>query len=91
MLVSAADGTGLDALRDRIERAFRSQLTPVDLLVPFERGGLLSELHAVAGDLERTDTAEGVLVKARVPASLAERLRPYERNGRPSPNGEGHS
>ena len=54
----------------------------IELLVPYEQGALLSRLHEVAGDLEREDTAEGVRVRARVPAALAERLRPYDLNGR---------
>ncbi len=66
-----------------IEAAFRDRLKAVELLVPFERGRVLSELHELAGDLEREDTAEGVRVRARVPAGVAERLRPYELNGRP--------
>ncbi|MEX0993670.1 MAG: GTPase HflX [Solirubrobacterales bacterium] len=82
VLLSAATGEGVDDLRCRIERAFRSRLEPVELLVPFEQGGILSELHEVAGDLEREDTMEGVLVRARVPATVAERMRPYECNGR---------
>src|SRR3954470_1613702 len=73
VLVSALDGEGLDELQDRVERAFRATLRPVDLLVPFDEGGRLAELHDVAGDLERTDTAEGVRVRARVPAPVAER------------------
>src|SRR5439155_2869062 len=48
--VSAATGEGLDQLKDRIEAAFRTTLEAVELLVPFERGSLLSELHEVAGD-----------------------------------------
>jgi GTP-binding protein HflX len=81
-LVSAAAGEGIDDLKQRIEAAFRDRLEPVDLLLPFERGGLLSELHQVAGDLEREDTPEGVRVRALVPAGVAARLRPYELNGR---------
>ena len=42
-------------------------LEAVELLVPYERGAVLSELHELAGDLEREDTAAGVRVKARVP------------------------
>ena len=49
--------------------------------MPYERGAVLSELHDLAGDLEREDTAAGVRVKARVPAAVAERLRPYDLNG----------
>ena len=47
--------------------------------MPYDRGAVLSELHDVAGDLEREDTAEGVRVRARVPpaARRCERLRPF--------------
>ena len=78
VLVSALTGEGLDALGERIDQAFRSTLRKVDLLVPFDEGGRLAELHAVAGDLERTDTAEGVRVRARVPATVAERFGRFE-------------
>jgi GTPase len=83
VLVSALTGEGSEELRQRIERAFRAQLERVELLVPYDRGAVLSELHDVAGDLEREDTGEGVRVKARVPAAVAERMRPYDLNGRP--------
>jgi GTPase len=85
VLVSALTGEGSEELRQRIERAFRAQLERVELLVPYNRGAILSELHEVAGDLEREDTGEGVHVRARVPAAVAERMRPYELNGRPAP------
>jgi GTPase len=81
VLVSALTGEGLDELRRRIEQSFRARLEAVDLLVPYERGAVLSELHELAGDLEREDTAAGVRVKARVPAAVAERMRPFDRNG----------
>jgi GTP-binding protein HflX len=81
VLVSALAGDGLEELRRRIEQKFRAGLEAVELLVPYERGAVLSELHDLAGDLEREDTAAGVRVKARVPASVAERLRPYDLNG----------
>jgi GTP-binding protein HflX len=82
VLVSAATGDGIDGLKERIEASFRDRLQAVELLVPFDSGRVLSELHELAGDLEREDTPEGVLVKARVPAGVAERLRPFDLNGR---------
>jgi GTPase len=86
ILVSALTGEGLDDLGERIERAFRETLRSVDLLLPFAEGGRLAELHDVAGDaLDRTDTAEGVRVRGRVPATVAERFARFA----VSANGDG--
>jgi GTP-binding protein HflX len=81
VLVSAVSGEGLDDLRERIAAEFERTLRDVALLVPYSEGGTLSDLHDVAGDLSRTDTAEGVLVTARLPAVLAERFDRYAVNG----------
>ncbi len=79
--VSAASGEGLDGLREAIEARFLAALLPMDLLVPYEEGGRLSELHELAGELEREDTAEGVRIKARVPASAVPRFERFALNG----------
>jgi GTP-binding protein HflX len=79
--VSAATGEGLEELADAIESRFLSSLRPMDLLVPYGEGGRLSELHDLAGEMEREDTAEGVRVKARVPAGVASRFERFEVNG----------
>jgi GTPase len=78
ILVSALTGEGLDALGDRIELAFTETLRSVDLLLPFAEGGRLAELHELAGDLERTDTADGVRVRGRLPATVAERYARFD-------------
>jgi len=59
--VSAVTGEGVEALGERIELEFEKTLRSVDLLLPFDEGGRLAELHDIAGELERSDTAEGVL------------------------------
>src|SRR5918998_541423 len=79
--VSAETGEGLDDLREAVEARFLATLRPMDLLLPYEEGGTLSELHDLAGELERTDTAEGVRVRARVPAAAAPRFERFEENG----------
>ena len=79
--VSAETGEGLGALREAVEARFLATLRPMELLVPYEEGGRLSELHDLAGEMEREDTAEGVLVRARVPVSVAARFERFERNG----------
>src|SRR3954463_8149106 len=83
LLVSAVTGEGFEALGEAIADAFERRLQDVELLVPFSEGQTLSELHDVAGDLEREDTAEGVRVTARLPAVVAERYDRYadDRNG----------
>jgi GTP-binding protein HflX len=81
VLVSAVTGEGLDALAERIADEFERQLRPVELLVPYAEGGRLAELHDVAGDLEREDTPEGVLVRARLPLTVAERFAAFSVNG----------
>ena len=74
VLVSAVTGEGLDGLRERVEAEFERTLRPMELLLPYAEGGRLAELHDLAGDMEREDTAEGVLVRANVPAGVAERF-----------------
>jgi GTP-binding protein HflX len=77
VLVSAVTGEGLDTLVQRIEEEFARTLQDVELLIPFQEGARLAELHQVAGDLEREDTADGVRVLARLPAAVAARYQPY--------------
>ena len=79
--VSGATGEGVDDLRDAIEARFLATLRPMELLVPYDQGGSLSELHDLAGELEREDTPEGVRISARVPVAAAQRFERFERNG----------
>jgi GTP-binding protein HflX len=79
--ISATTGEGLEELRERIEQAFESTLRPVELLVPYSEGGRLSELYEVAGDLEREERGDGVLVRARIPAALTHRFTEFAVNG----------
>jgi GTPase len=79
--ISAATGEGLDALAEAIEARFLATLRPMELLVPYDEGGRLSELHQVAGEMEREDTPEGAHVRARVPAGVAARFERFSVNG----------
>jgi GTPase len=79
--VSAETGEGLGDLREAIEARFLATLQPMELLLPYGEGGPLSELHDLAGDLERTDTAEGVRIRARVPVAAAPRFERFSTNG----------
>ena len=79
--LSATTGEGLDALNEAIEARFLNSLRSMELLVPYDEGGSLSELHELAGELDRQDTAQGALIKARVPAGVASRFERFELNG----------
>jgi GTPase len=79
--VSGESSDGLEDLCRAIEGRFLAALRPMELLVPYEEGGRLSELHELAGELEREDTAEGVRVSARVPAAVASRFERFTTDG----------
>ena len=79
--VSGETGEALERLSEAIESRFLATLRPMELLLPYEEGGSLSELHELAGELEREDTAEGVRVRARVPAAAAQRFERFSQDG----------
>jgi GTP-binding protein HflX len=81
ILVSAETGEGLEGLGSRVAAEIAQGLREVELLVPFGAGERLSELHEIAGDLEREDREDGVLVRARLPAALADRFSDLAING----------
>jgi GTP-binding protein HflX len=89
VLVSALAATGLDGLRGRIEAAFEETLARVELLVPYAQGGRLHELHEIAGDLERSERPDGVLVQAKVPVAELHRFDDLRTNGDRRANGAG--
>ena len=74
VLVSALTGEGVEELQARVEEAFEDTLAEVELLVPYNQGARLHELHEVAGELERTEREDGVLVRAKVPWSEVHRF-----------------
>ena len=77
VLISAVTGEGVEALEQRIEVEFARTLEDVELLIPYAAGARLAELHALAGDLEREDTPDGVRVLARLPAAVAARYQGF--------------
>lgn len=72
--VSASSGEGLEALKAEIKSRLEADMEAVDLLIPYTEGSRLSELHDVASSLSRREEAEGVRVRARLPAVQARRF-----------------
>jgi GTP-binding protein HflX len=78
VLVSATKKTGLSELKQRIAERFADRFEDVRLLVPYEDGSVLAELYALGAPIdERTDTGEGVMVRARLPHREVRRYAPY--------------
>jgi GTP-binding protein HflX len=51
---------------------------PVDALVPFHRGDLVSRVHDEGDGVVQEHLAEGTRVRARVGDALAAELRPFD-------------
>ncbi len=77
VVVSARTGEGLDELETVIARELPRPQVPVDVLVPFHRGDLVSRLHDEGHGVVQEHVAEGTRVRARVGDALAAELRPF--------------
>ena len=76
--ISAATGEGIDELKARVAERFADRFDEVRLLVPYDEGRVLSDLYALGAPIdERTDTEEGVVVRARLPHREVRRFAPY--------------
>ncbi|MEO8289759.1 MAG: GTPase HflX [Gaiellaceae bacterium] len=76
--VSALTGAEIDDLKARIAERFGERLRAVRLLVPYDAGRILAELYELGAPIEeRLDTADGVIVVARLPHREVPRFAPY--------------
>jgi GTP-binding protein HflX len=76
--VSAATGEGLDDLKADLAHHFEGRFERVRMLVPYDEGARLSELYALGTPIEeREDTADGVLLVARIPRRDLPRFAPF--------------
>ncbi len=76
--ISAETGEGLEGLRARIAERFQGRFHVVELLVPYERGDVVSSLYALGPPIEvREDRPDGVFIRARLPERELRRLAPF--------------
>lgn len=81
VVVSARSGAGVDELLAQIEADLPHGLTDIDVVVPYNRGDLLSRAYR-EGEVVSVDHSDsGSLLKARVPSVLADELRAAAQSG----------
>jgi GTPase len=77
VFVSATTREGVDALRRRMAELAAPTDTAVDVVIPYDRGDLVSRVHADGRVQETEHIDDGTRIKARVPVALAASLRPF--------------
>jgi GTPase len=81
VFVSARTGDGIDALRRRMAQLAITPDEAVDVVIPYDRGDLVSRVHADGRVLNAEHTEDGTWMQARVPAALAASLREFSADG----------
>ncbi len=74
LLVSAKDPADVRRVRDAIVGAFEADMTEVDLVVPYDTGGAIAEVHKL-NVISESYEADGVHYRVKAPASAIERVR----------------
>ena len=77
VVVSARTGEGMDELETIVARELPRPAIAVDVLLPYDRGDLVSRVYDEGDQVGQEHVAEGTRVRARVTAALAAELAPY--------------
>jgi GTP-binding protein HflX len=77
VVVSARTGEGLDELRALIANELPRPAVAVEVLLPYDRGDLVSRVHDEAELLDLDHTPEGTRLRALVTSALAAELSAY--------------
>jgi GTPase len=77
VFVSARTGAGADELLTAVQARLPRPEVAVRVLVPYDRGDLVSRVHATGEVMTEEHTAEGTLIAARVRSDLAGVLSRY--------------
>ena len=76
--ISAQTTQGFDRLYATIAEGLSRRLTRTALLIPYDRGDIVSFLHTSARVLEQDHRGDGVLVDVELPTALYQRYKDYE-------------
>ncbi|MGO1544756.1 MAG: GTPase HflX [Gulosibacter sp.] len=85
VFVSARTGQGVDELLETIAEMLPVAEIEVELIVPYDRGDLVSLLHNSGGVLEESHEADGTHLRARVHADQLGAIEPFRVGGEGAP------
>ena len=74
ILISAREGRGLEALKAEISRRVAALRHRAELVIPYDRGNVLSLIHGKGQVVEEEYLAEGTRVVALLDAALYQRI-----------------
>jgi len=74
ILISAKEGRGLDALKTEISRRIAAMRHRTELMIPYDKGGVLSLIHSKGQVLSEEYTDTGTKVVALLDAALYQRV-----------------
>jgi len=80
ILISAKEGRGLDALKAEISRRIAAMRHRAELLIPYDKGNVLSLIHSKGQVLSEEYTDTGTKVVALLDAALYQRVTGLMRN-----------
>lgn len=79
--VSAKNNIGIPELLETIERALVMNMRLVRLLIPYERGELISQLFNVANVENQEHTNDGVILTVQLPAAIKHQYQEFQLEG----------
>ncbi len=79
LLISAKNGSGLDALLDTIGRELLAAYAELDVLLPYDQGQLVSVFHEKGHVQKLEHTEKGICIHGYIPRELQAQFLPYLR------------
>ncbi len=73
--ISALHDIGLGKLKEKMEQELADQVQPVDLIIPYDKGKLMGELHDACKVLEQRYEADGIHIRALLSQEMAQAVQ----------------
>ena len=78
LYISVKEGIGIKEVADAITKALSARLRLIKVLLPYKESAWENRIRSEGKLLSLSYEEEGILLQARVPIALEERLKPYQ-------------